>query len=143
MTNDVYVFLTKPKKTKARIACIDERLADLRQMMLPSGIRYDTDKVQSSPEDPMLRYIERSSELEEERKQLLLQYQHEQEDIVKAIDTIDDVYVQQVMTMRYVSGKGWDDIIDHMPFVDRTIYRFHKSGLQDMARYLKYVSECQ
>lgn len=146
MKSEVYNFLTKHRRTKARIVCIDELISDLRLMMQPSAIRYDLDKVQSSPKDPMAEYAVRLMELEVEKAELQRRYLKERDEVEAAINTMNDIYIQQVMTMRYLNGRAWDDIIEQMPFVDRTIFRFHKTGLQGISKYLdtqKHVSECQ
>lgn len=142
MDKDVYRFLTRPKKTKAQIACIDERIDDLRDMLKPSGIRYDRDKVQSSQQDPMPRFAAQIMELTETRRELMQQYAAEQDEVSGAIDTIDDIYVRQVMTMRYVSCKSWLMITERMPFSESQIYRFHRRGLAHIKNaVLKHDSE--
>lgn len=146
MKSEVYTFLTRHRRTRARIVCIDERISDLRLMMQPSAIRYDLDKVQSSPKDPMAEFAVRLMELETEKAELQRRYLKECDEVEDAIRTLPDVYIQQVMTMRYLNGRAWEAIIDQMPFVDRTIFRFHKAGLQGISKFLdnqKHVSECQ
>lgn len=136
MKDEVHSFLTKHKRTKARIVCIDELIADLRLMMQPSGIRYDQDRVQSTPKDPMPEYAGRLNELELKKAALQRKYLEERDEVEAAVRTLEDVYVQQVMTMRYLNGRAWDDIIEQMPFVDRTVFRFHKTGIQGISKYL-------
>lgn len=139
MTEQVYLFLTAPKKTKAEIACQDEKIENLRMMMLPSAIRYDKDKVQTSPQDPMIKYIERLSEMEEKRKALFDRYLSEQDAIEAEINKLDDIYVRQVLTMRYISCKCWKDIVKQMPFAERAVFKFHKRGIQLIDANMKSV----
>ena len=44
---------------------LGQRESDLTLSMLPGAIRYDKDKVESSPEDPMLKFAERLSDIED------------------------------------------------------------------------------
>lgn len=137
MRNEVFQFLTTPKNLKARIACIDVQIQDLRLMMLPSAIRYDKDKVQTSPEDPMLKYAERLDELERKKAALQKQYLTAQEAVSRAINCLADPYEAQVLTMRYVGNKRFDDIIEAMPFASATVYRMHKEGLKHINSFLE------
>lgn len=50
---------------KNEIGVLEKKEQYQRLSMLPGAIRYDKDKVQSSPEDPMLKFAERISEIEE------------------------------------------------------------------------------
>lgn len=70
MTNKLYNILTKPSTIKADIKRMQERIDDLRLMMLPSAIRYDKDKVVSSPSDPMSKYIINLESMSLNRKNL-------------------------------------------------------------------------
>ena len=49
----VYDFLCKPRNIKSEIRRAEAERENLRLRMYPSAVRYDTDKVQSSPVDPM------------------------------------------------------------------------------------------
>ena len=74
MTDKLFVILTEPKKIKKEIKRVSNRIEDLRLMMLPSAIRYDADKVMSSPSDPMMKFAERLDELEKEKSKLAVKY---------------------------------------------------------------------
>ena len=78
MKDEVYEFLTMPKKTKLQIRSKQMQIEDLRLQMLPGAVRYDKDIVQSSPEDPMMKFIVRVDELERDIEGLKQRYVDEQ-----------------------------------------------------------------
>ena len=64
MTEAVYKLLTKPRKIRGQIKKAEAEMEGLKLSMLPGAIRYDKDKVQASPQDPMAQYAVRLDELE-------------------------------------------------------------------------------
>ena len=59
-------FLNKIRHIDLMIDCKVNQVSELRSMLLPSAIRYDKDKVQTSPNgDPFIRTLEKIDELEE------------------------------------------------------------------------------
>ena len=50
---DVLVFLKRIRRERHELKVVQETAAELRAMLLPSAIRYDKDRVQTSPVDIM------------------------------------------------------------------------------------------
>ena len=78
----IYDFLGKPRCIKSALRRAEAEQDNLRLSMYPSAVRYDTDKVQSSPVDPMPRYAEKMDELQTRIKRLWLQLNDAQDDII-------------------------------------------------------------
>ena len=74
MKESVYKALTKPKRIRAQIRKAEAEMEGLKLSMLPGAIRYDKDKVQLSPEDPMAKYVVRLDELERKIASLQMDY---------------------------------------------------------------------
>ena len=102
----IYDFLNEPRRIKSQIVIAEKDLADLRLSMYPSAVRYDTDKVQSSPSDPMPRYAERVDELQRRIKQLQIKYLEARDEIANVAIHLE--YKQQeVIMLRYVARCSW------------------------------------
>lgn len=129
MTNEIYMLIHKPMWTKAKIRGKMVQVEDLRKMMLPGAVRYDKDRVQSSPEDPMIQYAIRLTELEEEIKKLQKRYLEEQQILIKSIEKLKDPNEQYVLIARYVKGIKVEDVAEEMHVSDSTAYRWHRVGL--------------
>lgn len=132
MTDKLYTFLHRPMWTKAKIRTKEAQIDDLRLMMLPGAIRYDKDKVQSTPSDPMSEYAERLSELDADIRKLKRQYLREQKEVVKYISMLPDPNETEVLTARYISGMRFEDIAKQCHVSEPTVYRWHRVGINHM-----------
>ena len=53
--------------------------------------------------------------------------------IVETIHSVSDINCQLVLEMRYVDGRGWDEVADVMGYDKRTVYRIHVKALKEIA----------
>ena len=146
MKDEVYEFLTMPKKTKLQIRSKQMQIEDLRLQMLPGAIRYDKDIVQSSPEDPMLKFIGRVDELERAIEGLKQRYVDEQKMISEAIEMLEDEREQVVLIGRYVSGDSYDEIAAELFLSVDRVFQIHRSAVDkmvDIVDKVKHYSELQ
>ena len=146
MKDEVYEFLTMPKKTKLQIRSKQMQIEDLRLQMLPGAIRYDKDIVQSSPGDPMLKFIVRVDELERDIEGLKQQYVDEQKLISEAIEMLEDKREQVVLICRYVSGDSYDEIAAELSLSVDRVFQIHRSAVDkmvDIVDKVKHYSELQ
>lgn len=146
MKDEVYEFLTMPKKTKLQIRSKQMQIEDLRLQMLPGAIRYDKDIVQSSPGDPMLKFIVRVDELERDIEGLKQQYVDEQKLISEAIEMLEDKREQVVLIGRYVIGDSYDEIAAELSLSVDRVFQIHRSAVDKMVGIvdkMKHYSELQ
>jgi DNA-directed RNA polymerase specialized sigma subunit len=47
---------------------------------------------------------------------------------------MDDINQQLLLELRYLSGKGWDEIAASMGYDPRTVYRIHGKALKEFER---------
>ena len=146
MKDEVYEFLTMPKKTKLQIRSKQMQIEDLRLQMLPGAVRYDKDIVQSSPEDPMMKFIVRVDELERAIEGLKQRYVDEQKMISEAIEMLEDEREQVVLIGRYVSGDSYDEIAAKLFLSVDRVFQIHRSAVDkmvDIVDKVKHYSELQ
>jgi DNA-directed RNA polymerase specialized sigma subunit len=55
-------------------------------------------------------------------------------DIQDTINKMDDINQQLLLELRYLSGKGWDEIAASMGYDPRTVYRIHGKALKEFER---------
>ena len=141
MTDEVYDFLTMPRKTKARIRAKQMQIEDLRLMMLPGAIRYDKDSVQSTPEDPMAKYVERLDEIEQEIKRLQQVYLKQQRLIAEAIEELEDEREQIILIGQYVRGESYEEIAAELFLgVDR-VFQIRRSAVDNMVEIVHKMQD--
>lgn len=146
MKDAVYDFLTMPKRTKLQIRAKQMQIEDLRLQMLPGAIRYDKDSVQSSPEDPMMKFIVRVDELERDIKALKDRYVTEQKLISEAIEELQDDREKVILIGRYVNGFGYDEIAAELFLSTDRVFQIHRSAVENMVEIvdkMKHYSELQ
>lgn len=115
-----------------RIKNIEESIMNLRLSVLPSGFDYSKDKVQTSPTDQMPEYAAELDEmitmLEKKRKQLTEVMIR----IEKAITQMDNHDEANLLYMRYIQFKYWEDIANELHVSEKTVYRIKDSALQNI-----------
>ena len=107
MTQKVYDILTKPKVIRAQIRKAEAEREGLRLSMLPPAIRYDIDKVQTSPQDPFVQYAARFEEIERRIALLQIDYLNAQDDVVSLANKLEEPQ-STIITLRFVSGMDFN-----------------------------------
>ena len=65
-------------------------------------------------------------------------------DIVRAIDSVEDLDCRKVLFLRYYENRRWDDIAMRMSYHERTVFRIHGRALKAIEPFIqKIVSKCQ
>ena len=72
-------------------------------------------------------YFEKAREIVRKRKLAT--------DIIMAMDSVEQ---KSVLSLRYLCGKSWDDIVDTMHYAYSGVYKLHGAALQEFAK--KYDS---
>ena len=57
-------------------------------------------------------------------------------DIQDTINKMNDINQQLLLELRYLSGKGWDEIAASMGYDPRTVYRIHGKALKEFERMI-------
>jgi len=135
MDNIVYEFLMKPRRILTQIRRAEAQLEGLRLSLYPSAIRYDTDKVMSSPSDPMPQYAVRVDEIQDQLKKLRLEYINAQDDICTATLRMSQIE-QEVIMLRYVAHYSWRRIIHETGKSEATVFRAHRRAQKYLKKYL-------
>lgn len=122
-------YLGRPRSIGRQIKTKETALGELRASLLPSGIRYDTDKVQTTPEDKLARVMAEIDRLEREVAELKLEQARAIADIEGTISQLDRENVQEVMTRFYIRREKIDDIAEAMAYVPRHVYTLLQMGI--------------
>lgn len=114
MPNNAQEFLNEIRDIRYEIASIRLHKEDARMALMPSAVRYDKDRVQSSPDDPMIKFAVRMGELDDQERHCLDRLQN---DILKAeqmIEMMKTPKYRQILRLRYLNGgqrpMSWEDI---------------------------------
>lgn len=133
---DVLKLLKRVRAERAEALSVQMQIDELRSSLLPSGIRYDTDKVQTSPADQMLEIAARVDELQRKNATHLARLT---EDLIQAVDIvqkIDAPECRQLLTLRYLTGNritsSWESIANTMGYsVDHVRGYLHQRAIRE------------
>ena len=133
MTEAVYKLLTKPRKIRGQIKMAEAEMEGLKLSMLPGAIRYDKDKVQASPQDPMAQYAVRLDELERKIEDLQTEYLNAQDEVVTVANELTspgDV----IITLRFISGWDFQSIAKEISMSERQMFRYYKVAQEELMK---------
>ena len=110
--------------------------------LLPKAIRYDRDKVQTSPEDILARSAAELADIREEMAKSWAILKNKMGYAESLISRLDDTDEREVMRWYYLDRDPegnlftWSDVANNMGYNERTIYRLHGSALVHIAEKL-------
>ena len=106
----------------------------LESCLLPAAIRYDKDKVQTSPDDTMSKVISEIADLEKEMSRVLKCKAQQVERIDKALKSLESEEERTALTMRYINRVSVSEIAEAMGYSEQRIYQFMNQGGAQIAK---------
>lgn len=137
VTDKVYRLLTAPRTTKNKIKQLEARANALAYTLLPSGIRYDRAKVQTSPDDQLLKVTAKLDEIEREIKKLKGQMLRQVEEIREACNHLEKEEERTVLVMYYIGGFHMDKIAEAIGYSVQSAYRIRKKAQMHLDEVVK------
>lgn len=131
---DTYDFLLSPRRISDEIWRKDLRRQELRSCLLPSGIAYDGDRVQTSPEDSMARIMAEVDELDQQIDALQRSRALEILRISRVIDRLEDPREATVLDAYYLGRRSMQEIAEHLHYSERHVYRLRSEGVAKMSQ---------
>ena len=127
-------YLRKLSAMRRQIRSVENQLNAL--YMAATGlaaIRYDKEKVQTSPDDYLLLHMVEIEETEQTYKEMLFKYHKAMQEIMVMIDGLDDTVYVQILTLRYCDGLSFEKISCELGYTYRHTTRLHGQALQAFA----------
>lgn len=139
MNKQAYDFLNSARVLHWQWLRLKAKHDELESCLLPAAIRYDKDKVQTSPEDPMAKIMSEISELEKE----MVKVQHRKfvqiEKIGRALNALDSDEERTALTMRYINRIPVTAIAEAMGYAEPTIYKFMNQGGEHIVKSIRNI----
>ena len=118
---------------------IEELYADASGL---KAIVYDKDRVQVFPEDRMEKiFIKIEAEVEKYAR-ARIRYERELHKRIDMIGALDNAQYIQILTLRYIDGKRWEEIACLMNYSFRHVTRLHGQALAAFTARYKDVLLC-
>jgi len=136
MNKQAYEFLNSARVLHWQWLRLKAKHDELESCLLPAAIRYDKDKVQTSPEDPMAKIMAEIAELEKEMIKVQRKKFIQLEKIERTINTLGSDEERTALTMRYINRKPIAEIAEEMGYSEPTIYRFMRQGGNNLIKLI-------
>lgn len=137
MNRTAYGFLNSARVLHFEWLRLKAKHDELESCLLPAAIRYDKDKVQTSPSDQMSEIVSRVIELEKEMQELQYNKSVQISKIDKAISQLESVEERTALSMRYINRVSVSDIAEAMGYSEKRIYQFMDRGGAEIAKRLE------
>lgn len=134
--NETYDFLMQIRRKEIIIRRKETQRDELRACLLPGAVRYDRDKVQSTPTDKMSDVMARVDELDREIEQLRREKASLVIEISDAIEKLEDDNEKTVLTEFYIARAPMTQAADAINYSVRRAYDFHKRGVIHLGEVL-------
>lgn len=113
-----------------------EQLEALKSLSMKVTSSFTKEKIsggnieKSKMESTIVKVIDLENEINDDIDRLV----DLKKDIQDTINKIDDINQQLLLELRYLSGKGWDEIASSMGYDPRTVYRIHGKALKEFEK---------
>lgn len=113
-----------------------EQLTTLKSLAMKVTSSFTKEKIcggnieKSKMESTIVKVIDLENEINADIDRLI----DLKRDIQDTINKMDDINQQLLLELRYLSGKGWDEIAATMGYDPRTVYRIHGKALKEFER---------
>ena len=128
MNRQAYEFLNSVRVLHWQYLRLKAKHDELESCLLPGGIRYDKDKVQTSPGDSMSKIIAEIADLEKEITAIQQRKSQQIEKIDRALNSLESEEERTALTMRYINRVPVADIAEAMGYSEQRIYQFMNRG---------------
>ena len=112
----------------------------LESLVLPNGVRYDSDPVQSSPSDRMAEILAEVADIDVRIEQLKHQRMENEISTLEVITMLDDDKDRKVLTEYYVNKKSIKQISESMHYSVQHIYRIFRRASQKADNILREMN---
>lgn len=134
--NETYDFLMQIRRKEIIIRRKEMQRDELRACLLPGAVRYDRDKVQSTPTDKMADVIVRVDELDREIEQLKLEKAQAIIEISDVIEKLDNDKEKAVLTAFYIKAASMEAVAGIVCYSVRHTYLLRKQGVEHLKEVL-------
>ena len=124
-------FLRACRDEQGEINILLRKREQLYSSLLPAGIRYDGDRIQTTPEDRMLERMPEIAELDKKISQQIRRLARRKAKAMGMINKLQDSKQRQVLTLYYLDNRrlSWREVAKEMSYSEQMIYGLHKEAL--------------
>ena len=136
MKSEVYNFLNSIRVFDLQLLRLQSQKRALETCLLPSGIRYDKDKVMSSPEDQLSKICGEINEIEVKMADIAYKKAKRIVDVEKVINKLSEEEYKTVLTLCYIDHMSITDIADRLGYSSDWVYKKRRKATDELERFI-------
>lgn len=127
---DLFNRLHKVDDINTALICLQMQIDKLESCLQGHAIRYDQDKVQTSPKDAVAEVMGDLVGLLKKQDKLRIAMTRAVADVAGLIDRVDDKNLSLVMHYRYVACLSWRGVADKMGYSESHLFKLHDAAIK-------------
>lgn len=143
MNKHAYTYLNSVRVLHWQWLRLKAKHDELETCLLPAAIRYDKDKVQTSPDDTISKIVAEITDLEKKMAEIQYNKSVRIEEIAWAINALESEEERTALTMRYINRKPVTEIADSMGYSIKRIYQFMDQGGAQISKNIKALERLE
>lgn len=133
---EVYDYLFRPQQIEKEIKALEGRRETYLTMLLPQGIRYDKERVDTSLSDSMAAVMAKVDDINSQIINLRLERNALLEGICRNIDKVKDAEERIMLEKYYIHRKTVEQIAFELPCSRRTAFELKKRAIDSLSKIL-------
>lgn len=109
----------------------------LESCLYPSGIRYDLDKVQGSPENQLEKLTGEIFEVERKIRDLYSAKLDKAAEIEALINQVESEEYRTILMLRYIGHMSINKIAESMSYSPDWVYKKHRKAVDEVGKIMK------
>ena len=109
----------------------------LESCLYPSGIRYDLDKVQGSPENQLEKLTGEIFEVERKIRDLYSSKLDKAAEIEQLINQVESEEFRTILMLRYIGHMSINKIAESMSYSPDWVYKKHRKAVDEVGKIMK------
>lgn len=127
---ELFKRLNKVDDINAALLCVQMQIDRLEGCLQGHAIRYDQDKVQTSPKDAVAEVMCDLEGLLKKQARLRIAMTRAVADVAGLIDRVDDKNLSLVMHYRYMACLSWREVADKMGYAESHLFKLHDAAIK-------------
>lgn len=135
--SELFYRLHRVDDLDVKLRVVNTKIERLESCLQGHAIRYDVDKVQTSPHDPVAEVMASLDKLLDARKRLQLEMDAAVSDVDEIIAGLSDNKQTLILHYRYIGCLPWQVIAQRMHFSKRHVFRLHDEAIDLLCKNAK------
>jgi hypothetical protein len=129
-------YFKQVRREQAEIKRLKESIERLNASLLPQGIRYDKDKVQTTPQDVLSATVAEIAEQTARLDILVLKLSKRRELADALVNDLDKSEEREVMRLYYLDPRllSWEEVAKLTNYSERSVFLYRESAMRKISK---------